>query len=281
MNWLASEQLAHFEPLSPVTSLTEAVHQTQRNGRCDIMHYHISPSGWYDGTWQEAEQNYRKILRDSKPVNFITLMREPRSHLISYYYYYMQPETQESLSEFLTNSKSTWRHKRLINPLSAEFGVTNQEDLDYMLNTGFPNHKLIILTEQFDEGLMVLRRLLGWDMVDMTYLTKNETVDGARRYGGVTLVTPPQFDDLPEDVQQIIDNQTEMDRILFDAAKQEYEKRRDSVAEYLEADLADFEQLQHVIKTFLEDNPDSEANALYRRAAIYSAEKESRATYEF
>eukprot|EP00903_Cladosiphon_okamuranus_P011858 g11139.t1 len=259
-------KLAHFENHRSAIPLIEAVHQTEwgGKGRCDIMHYHISPFGQYDGTWEEAEQSYRKILRDSEPINFITVMREPRSHLLSYYSYYIQPQTKKSISEFLTNAQHAKDplHRRLFNPLSAEFGVYKREDLDYMLNTGFPNHKLIILTEQFDEGLMVLRRLLGWEMVDMTYVSMYKTVDGAHRFDGKELVKSPPFDDLPEHVQQTIDDLTQMDRILYDAAQQEYEKRRDTVAEYLEADLAEFEQLQDVVKTYLHDNPSSKANVM-------------------
>lgn len=45
---------------------------------------------------------------------------------------------------------------------------------------------------------MVLRRLLGWSMIDMTYLYLNETKAGAKRWDGKTFVDPPSFDDLPE-----------------------------------------------------------------------------------
>lgn len=51
-------------------------------GRCDIMHYHLSAFGQFDGSWRQAEQAYRRILRNTKAVNFITVVREPRSHLL-------------------------------------------------------------------------------------------------------------------------------------------------------------------------------------------------------
>ena len=46
------------------------------------MHYHMSVFGHYGGTWNEAEDYYRRIMRDSEKVNFITVMREPRNHLL-------------------------------------------------------------------------------------------------------------------------------------------------------------------------------------------------------
>lgn len=59
----------------------------------------------------------------------------------------------------------------------------------------------ILLTEEFDEGLMVMRRLLGWEMVDMTYVSMYKTVDGAHRFDGKLLVSAPHFEDLPEHVR--------------------------------------------------------------------------------
>lgn len=58
------------------------------------MHYHISGRGQYDGTWSDALEYYRQIMRDPDNINFITMLREPRSHLLSYYYYYLEPETK-------------------------------------------------------------------------------------------------------------------------------------------------------------------------------------------
>lgn len=58
----------------------------------------------------------------------------------------------------------------------------------------------IILTEQFDEGLMVLRRLMGWEMIDMSYCAMLKTKEGASRYDGKPLVNVPHFEDLPLEV---------------------------------------------------------------------------------
>lgn len=61
----------------------------------------------------------------------------------------------------------------------------------------------MILTEEFDEGLMVLRRLLGWDMIDMTYCSMYKTKKGATRYDGKPLVDVPRFEDLSKPVSDI------------------------------------------------------------------------------
>lgn len=51
------------------------------------MHYHITVFGQYSGVWQDAEQQYRQLMRDPENVNFITIVREPRSHLLRYLVY--------------------------------------------------------------------------------------------------------------------------------------------------------------------------------------------------
>lgn len=60
-------------------------------GRVDVMHFHIGKYWNLGCTWDEAEQHYRDIMRDPARVNFITMFREPREHLLSFYYYFIAP----------------------------------------------------------------------------------------------------------------------------------------------------------------------------------------------
>lgn len=58
----------------------------------------------------------------------------------------------------------------------------------------------MILTEHFDEGLVVLRRHFRWDMIDVTYEYLLRTKTGSKRYDGKKLLEAPDFDDLPKKV---------------------------------------------------------------------------------
>ena len=49
--------------------------------------------------------------------------------------------------------------------------------------------------------MMVLRRLLGWSMIDMTYSSMYKTKKGSTRFDGKQLVDVPHFDDLPQKVR--------------------------------------------------------------------------------
>lgn len=59
----------------------------------DVMHYHHAWDGFYDGGWGDAKAAYRKIMREPSDVKLVTVMREPVGHYLSYYYYFLQPET--------------------------------------------------------------------------------------------------------------------------------------------------------------------------------------------
>eukprot|EP00904_Undaria_pinnatifida_P012659 jgi/Undpi1/8523/HiC_scaffold_25.g10990.m1 len=239
--------------------------------RVDIMHYHISGNGHLSGSWSDAYDNYLRIMQDPDHINFVTVMREPRSHFISYYYYYLQPDNQLSIEEFLTkHPRGDHQSQRLHNPLSAEFGVATLTQMEHLIAHELSVFKLIFPTERFDEGLMVLRRLLGWSMIDMTYLYLNETKAGAKRWDGKTFVDPPSFDDLPEKIQNKIDDLTLLDQLLYTAAQEEYTKRLEPVSDVIEADLGEFQELQNVISEYLNANDSSQANAMYRSQAIFN-----------
>ncbi|CAB1103890.1 unnamed protein product [Ectocarpus sp. CCAP 1310/34] len=76
-------QLSYFGGSSSVTSLRSAANKTKQSGqRVDLMHYHITARGQYWGTWNEAETYYRDIMRNPDDINFVTVLREPRSHLL-------------------------------------------------------------------------------------------------------------------------------------------------------------------------------------------------------
>lgn len=48
------------------------------------MHYHITANGHYKGSWSNAVKYYRRIMRHPDQINFVTALREPRSHLLRY-----------------------------------------------------------------------------------------------------------------------------------------------------------------------------------------------------
>lgn len=66
-----------------------------------------------------------------------------------------------------------------------------------------------MLTERFDEGLMLLRRIMRWHFIDATYVSLNPsrpTTTGRISKEGTEVFTRPHYDDLSPDVRRTNDN---------------------------------------------------------------------------
>lgn len=57
-----------------------------------------------------------------------------------------------------------------------------------------------MLTEEVDEGLVLLGRIMGWDMIDLTYTSLLENRAGAVRWDGKPLKGAPKVRDLDDEV---------------------------------------------------------------------------------
>lgn len=87
---MSSKELAI--ELSTISLHTSQVQET--GNPVDIMHYHFSWDGFFEGSWRQAKNAYLKIMRDPSNMKLVTVLREPVSHYLSYYYYFLQPETR-------------------------------------------------------------------------------------------------------------------------------------------------------------------------------------------
>ena len=56
------------------------------------MHYHYTDFGLYTRSWQQATAMYEKIMQEDERINYISVVRDARSHFLSFYYFYVQPE---------------------------------------------------------------------------------------------------------------------------------------------------------------------------------------------
>eukprot|EP00904_Undaria_pinnatifida_P006312 jgi/Undpi1/2810/HiC_scaffold_14.g06187.m1 len=232
------KKLASFGgPHVSAIPLGEAVEQVRKSGeRVDVMHYHYTESGMFTGRWKEATAMYKEIMQEGERISYVTVVRNHREHFLSYYYYFVQPEVQLSVEHFFQRDGQGMQNQRerLKNPLCLEFGIHTSEELDEFIQAQLPDFRLIILTEAFDEGLMVLRRLMGWEMIDMTYARMMETKAGSRRWDGKDLKNVPHFDDLSQE-------------------------RKAVAAIEIEAELKEFEELQVLMNGYLHGNTSSGA----------------------
>lgn len=257
-------EVAHFPGYGSTIPIAQAAEKTRESEkRVDIMHYHIDTNTPKQERWSQAKARYGDVMRDPDGINFVTLFREPRDRLLSFYTFFVEFETRVPIQEFLGRKDPDPKVvERLRNLGCKEFGVETEADLDVFIRTEIPEFELILLTERFDEGLMVLRNLLGWHLVDMTYVSVNLTA-GRRGRKGVLKDRSP-FEKLPKDVQGKIDELTVLDRKLYDAGAAAFEQKREAIAGRVEADLDEFEKLQIVLNEHLGYHPSEGVLNMYR-----------------
>eukprot|EP00904_Undaria_pinnatifida_P009917 jgi/Undpi1/6055/HiC_scaffold_20.g08540.m1 len=233
------------------------------DGRVDIMHYHIGTSFHLGYKWNAAAEQYKAIMRDPDNINFVTILREPRSHFLSYYYYFISRRVGNiSVEEFLLDPAhgggKLWGTAH--NSVAGELGIGSQQELEDFVMDALPKFKLVLLTDRFDEGLMLMRNLFGWDMIDLSYAILNQT--STTTMGGKKLGAQehrPTFDELSIEAQTKIDELTSRDRAIYEAGRAHFEQNLAPLASQVEADVAGFNSLQKIIHEYLEFNRSSPA----------------------
>ncbi|CAN0147849.1 unnamed protein product, partial [Ectocarpus fasciculatus] len=142
-------RVARFKVEGTAVTLEHAAEETKESGnRVDIFHYHYVWNGYFESTWEKARGLFKDIMaqplapaltaaavepREGSGTKFVTVLRDPVDHWLSYFYFYYEPEMKIGVEEYF----SSGRHKNrpLNNPLAAEFGIYNERDLDeFVLN---------------------------------------------------------------------------------------------------------------------------------------------------
>lgn len=77
----------HTHTQTPARAKQTRANQT----RFDIMHYHIDTTDTpKQEPWAKARELYKDVMRDPENINFITIFREPRDRLLSFYTFYVE-----------------------------------------------------------------------------------------------------------------------------------------------------------------------------------------------
>lgn len=73
--------------------------QTKERGkRVDVFHYHHVWDGYFKSTWGEARRLFGEIMAEpASEINYVTVLRDPVEHWLSYFYFYFQPEMKVCL----------------------------------------------------------------------------------------------------------------------------------------------------------------------------------------
>ncbi|CAM9411183.1 unnamed protein product, partial [Laminaria digitata] len=235
----------------------------QCEGRVDVMHYHVGTSNSLGHKWNEAAAQYKTIMRDPDNINFVTIFREPRSRFLSYYYYFLSHKIGNFLLD--TSHAGLERLESMRNTVAGELGITTQEELDDFVENALPKFKVVLLTDRFEEGLMLLRNIFRWHLIDLSYISLNQTqtrMSAAKKRASEKRGVEdhrPTFDELSIEAQNKIDELTSMDKAIYEAGKVHFEKALAPLAHQVAADVAGFNSLQELVAEYLESNRTSSA----------------------
>ncbi|CAM9433324.1 unnamed protein product [Ectocarpus sp. 8 AP-2014] len=197
-------EVAHFPGYGLTVPIAEAAKKTRESRkRLDIMHYRIDINTTSQPErWSQAKGRYGDVMRDPNNLNCITLFREPRDLLLRFYSSFVEIETKVPIEGFFRQSNPDPKTAEQLRSLGCkDFGIETEADLDKFILTEIPQFEPILLAERFDEGLMALRNLMGWHLVDMTYIPDDRTGGGEGPTGVVRKDSPP-FDEVPKDVRE-------------------------------------------------------------------------------
>ena len=65
----------------------------------DVFHYHHAWDGYFKSTWGEAKRLFGEIMAEpASEINYVTVLRDPVEHWLSYFYFYFQPEMKVFLA---------------------------------------------------------------------------------------------------------------------------------------------------------------------------------------
>jgi hypothetical protein len=101
-----------------------------------------------------------------KEPAILSILRDPISQTLSWICFYLLPEDIAGVEQMIEKIPS--------NIQCAEFGIKTPQQLDSFLANELNVFKLMCVSERFDECMVMMRRKLNWDMLDITYLRVND-----------------------------------------------------------------------------------------------------------
>ncbi|CAN0278517.1 unnamed protein product, partial [Scytosiphon promiscuus] len=102
-----ARRVARFKVEGTAVTLEHAARETQESGnRVEIFHYHHVWNGYYEASWDKARALFSDIMAQpgapgasgagsdvvGSGTKYVTVLREPKAHWLSYFYFYYQPE---------------------------------------------------------------------------------------------------------------------------------------------------------------------------------------------
>jgi len=147
---------------------------------CDITLYHHRPT-----QFEAMMKYYRSFIPKGK---FLSILREPVRRYLSHYHFYYEIQ-RTTFERFLKLGEPR-------NVQSRDFGIYNQAAMDSFMKTAYSEF-FILITELYDETLLLLKNAMNWSLQDILYVKLNDGCStGLRDYDGMAMRCVPKYKDL-------------------------------------------------------------------------------------
>lgn len=221
--------------------------EAARTGKSgEVILNHLSGSGQMPkGVWPKVHRFYENAISD---MRLVTVLREPRSRLLSYYYYYV--ENPRKRRRHRPPSLEEWVAGPAVHHgLRAEFGLVDETDMKVFMEEYIGKFDFIVITDRMDESMIAMAYTLGWSVADVTYLRllDSHTEAGSKTWDGRTIKQSPKVEDLPPSLQHSLAEAARPDQPLFDYANKRLDEILAGMGDQVEPLKRRFWELQHAL----------------------------------
>eukprot|EP00026_Physarum_polycephalum_P012381 Phypoly_transcript_12681.p1 GENE.Phypoly_transcript_12681~~Phypoly_transcript_12681.p1 ORF type:complete len:231 (+),score=30.76 Phypoly_transcript_12681:396-1088(+) len=176
--------------------------------------------------------HYKTMIPDGK---FLTVVREPVRRYLSHFHYYSQP-FEETFEEFLAADKYK-------NFMAQDFGIWTREELNQFMEKSYSKF-FVIVTEKFDESLLLLKNAWGWTLRDILYVRLNDACYNGYNYANKPMSCTPKFGNLTAVQLQKMRENNELDLALYERALNETNAKLSAQPQSFWDELALFKEIR-------------------------------------
>lgn len=172
-----------------------------------------------------VEQTLKEIRRLVPEASFVSSTREPISHFISWYNYFIdgtrrgKKEYDSSLAKFVSSGD-------VANPLASELGLRTRRQIRDAFQTTFRDVTWI-LQDRYVESLVAMRRRFNWDLSDVLFAKKifaSNAKSELKRWDGKYVAPTRSIETIEPQLLSDIERATELDRYVHELSTLAFER---------------------------------------------------------
>eukprot|EP00055_Hartaetosiga_balthica_P005005 m.13994 g.13994 ORF g.13994 m.13994 type:complete len:512 (+) comp4237_c0_seq1:24-1559(+) len=190
--------------------------------------------------WDRAYEWYNEVVPNGK---YITIVRDPISHYLSYFSFYNEPGGR-TLDSFVERGNNK-------DILMRDFGVRTKVEMDKFMELYADKFYMILVANRMSESLVAMAYMLNWSLWDLTYVSLlDSSKDGFKRWDGKPVKKTLKESQLSPDLLQKLESLTKLDKIFYEYADKELDKIIERIGPKFQATVRQFDALNKALNKF-------------------------------